>query len=71
MSIATVVTMGYGTGSFAGSVNLVPTLGYSIGVEVIADATDGVTFSCLNRFVTYKSDRIAEMPAIDRFNDYD
>ena len=32
MSIATVVTMGYG--SF-GDVNLIPTLGYSIGVVVI------------------------------------
>jgi len=31
-SISSVTTMGYGNGTFVGSVNLLPTLGYGMGV---------------------------------------
>lgn len=37
MSIATVITMGYGNGTLTGDVNLLPTLGYSIAVEQAVD----------------------------------
>lgn len=45
-SIATVVTMGYG--SF-GSVNLVPTLGYGIGEPVVAIAFDRPRLTVVER----------------------
>jgi hypothetical protein len=65
MSIATVVTMGYGNGTVAGNVNLLPTIGYSIG-EVINNPTDGVKFARLNRIAKYDNCRIVEFSATDR-----
>ena len=34
---SSVTLLGYGNGTFVGSVNLIPTLGYGIGVAVVVD----------------------------------
>lgn len=40
-SVSSVTLMGYGNGTFAGSVNLLPTLGYGIGAAVTVQPVDG------------------------------
>lgn len=42
-SVSSVTLMGYGNGTFAGSVNLLPTLGYGIGAAVVVQPVDGWT----------------------------
>lgn len=37
MSISNIVLMGYGNGTVAGNVNLLPTIGYSIGELVLSN----------------------------------
>ena len=48
-SISSVTLMGFGNGTFSGSVNLLPTLGYGIGVAAAPILSGGLVAAHHNR----------------------
>ena len=57
MAIRDVVLGGFGNGTFSGTIPLVVTRGYAIGVEAPATPERGVSFIA-NRLVHFRRDRV-------------
>lgn len=65
-----------GSGEIRGSGKLDGTVALAISTTAaisggVADPTDGITFACIDRFIDYNGDRVAELDQIDRFQEYD